>query len=511
LAILVAMVAAVAAPKSAIAYTFGAGIQAGAEEKVFDWSTSACEDTDIPDSPARAFRDASGQVQLIATHYIGRRWLGFDLNGVQHRCEVLLNSAYDPNPAAYNDKQWIASTYTLDGVTVHALIHQEYQGSTHPNQCDPSSAAIKCRFFNIAYAKSTDWGVTYKRRAAPSDLVATLPYTYSTMLNNGPGGIRQPSNIVYRPDGYYYVMVAADAQGAQQGGTCLMRTHTLGDPSSWRAWDGSSFTVRFIDPYVETAEPPEAHVCAPVAPAEIGVMPESLTYNTYFGKYLLIGSDSTRSPKGFYYSLSSDLIHWSPRTLFMQAELPWRYTCGTPDPVFQPSLLFPGSPARNLNTTSQNNYLYFTRINIYYNSTACWQPLDRDLIRIPIRFTSGQGPAAEPNCSVVKASPNRIRSPNNRWVPVKLSDPAHSLIIEVYSVVQDEPVNGIATARYGTVPDQVRVRAAARPDGDGRVYRIAFTGTGRNNTCWGTATVGVSRNGRAVDTPGAYNALTPPP
>ena len=34
----------------------------GGEQKVFDWSEDACETMDIPDSPARAFRDQDGQV-----------------------------------------------------------------------------------------------------------------------------------------------------------------------------------------------------------------------------------------------------------------------------------------------------------------------------------------------------------------------------------------------------------------------------------------------------------------
>jgi len=42
----------------------------GPEEVVFDWSKDACESNDFPDVPARAFRDAWGRLQLIASHYI---------------------------------------------------------------------------------------------------------------------------------------------------------------------------------------------------------------------------------------------------------------------------------------------------------------------------------------------------------------------------------------------------------------------------------------------------------
>ncbi len=45
----------------------GAGPDVGREEMVFDWSRMLAEPRDIPDAPARAFRDATGQVNLVAS------------------------------------------------------------------------------------------------------------------------------------------------------------------------------------------------------------------------------------------------------------------------------------------------------------------------------------------------------------------------------------------------------------------------------------------------------------
>jgi hypothetical protein len=77
----------------------------GTEENVFDWSQSACEAADIPDTPARAFRDASGRVQLIASHYINRRMIGSDLNHVARDCRVIMRSDFDPDPADFDDRE----------------------------------------------------------------------------------------------------------------------------------------------------------------------------------------------------------------------------------------------------------------------------------------------------------------------------------------------------------------------------------------------------------------------
>ena len=49
------------------------------------------------------------------------------------------------------------------------------------------------------------------------------------------------------------ILVSAEYRD-QSAGVCLMRTQTLGDPKSWRAWDGEGFNVRFIDPYRDSAQ-----------------------------------------------------------------------------------------------------------------------------------------------------------------------------------------------------------------------------------------------------------------
>ncbi|MBV8358727.1 MAG: hypothetical protein JO189_12425, partial [Deltaproteobacteria bacterium] len=47
------------------------GVVVGPKELVFD-TRNGCEEIDIPDEPARAFRDYNGVVHLIATHFVAR-------------------------------------------------------------------------------------------------------------------------------------------------------------------------------------------------------------------------------------------------------------------------------------------------------------------------------------------------------------------------------------------------------------------------------------------------------
>ena len=89
-----------------------------------------------------------------------------------------MNSRLDADPAKYADHEWLAAPYTDDGRTVYSLVHDEYQGQTHPGRC-PSGVYLKCWYNSITLAVSTDGGRTFthaERRRA--HLVASVPYRY---------------------------------------------------------------------------------------------------------------------------------------------------------------------------------------------------------------------------------------------------------------------------------------------------------------------------------------------
>jgi hypothetical protein len=359
----------------------------GAEEVVFDWSRDACEPDDIPDLPVRAFRDADNRVVVVNSHFVNRRFVGPDLTNLEHDCEVILRSTGNGDPAQFADREWIAATYTEDGKTVHALLHNEYQGHLHADRC-PSSDYPKCWYNTVTSAVSRDGGASFFHPLPPPQhLVASVPYHY--VPDGGPFGLFSPSNIVRdRDDGYFYALVVALAHEEQSLGTCVMRTRNLADPKSWRAWDGRSYSRRFVDPYSEQAAPID-HVCPPVSREQIRHMNASLTYNTFFDKYLLVDAAVTYDPGksrdvgGVYFSLSDDLVNWSRRKLIFEAELRESFQCGDRNPIQYPSVLDPGSPSRNFETTGRRVLLFFTQ----HHFEGCQPSNDRDLVRIPIEFS----------------------------------------------------------------------------------------------------------------------------
>jgi hypothetical protein len=346
----------------------------GPVQTVFDWTTDRCEDLDIPDLPARAFRGADGHVQLIAAHFVNRRFTGADLDHLTHDCSVILPSDLNPDPAAYDDHEWIAAPYTPDGMTVYALIHDEYHGWEH-GQCAVTSYDPTCWYNAITLAVSTDGGASYVDHSPPR-LVASVPERY--VPGQGPAGVFTPSNIVRNPrDGYYYTLAYVNQRNSYIG-NCLLRTKNLADPASWRAWSGigTTFSTTFVDPYGSNPNPSQ-HLCTPISRQEPrDLQPNNLTYSTAARQWLLVG----QALQGVYFSLSADLITWTPPQLFYPAQVTWNYKCGDPDPIAYPSLIDPASTDRNFGTVGSTAYLYFTQ----FHYSNCQQTLDRDLVRVPI-------------------------------------------------------------------------------------------------------------------------------
>lgn len=358
----------------------------GPEEVVFDWTRDRCDDEDLPDLPVRAFKDHLGRVQVLRSHYRTRRLIGPTLDDVTRDCRVVLDSRRSPDPADYDGYQWLASVHTEDGQHIVALVHNEHQGHRYPGQC-PSGNYDRCWYNSITWVESFDGGESYVRPPIPRHRVASLPYRFQP--DTGPSGYFEPSNMVTK-DGYAYVLVRTMIAGAQDWGTCLLRSATAGDPGSWLAWDGSGFTVQFIDPYRMAVSEPERHVCAPIARDQIQTMNYSLIWNTAIRQWLLVGISAdwnktqNRVVWGIYYSWSRDLVQWAPRRLLLEGVVPWSYRCGDADPLHYPSVLDPASQSRTFATMSARAYLYFTR----FHYVDCRQTLDADLIRVPIAITT---------------------------------------------------------------------------------------------------------------------------
>jgi hypothetical protein len=129
-----------------------------------------------------------------------------------------------------------------------------------------------------------------------------------------------------------------------------------------------------------------------------------------------------------------------------------------------------------------------------------------------------------PDCTPVTPDETVLWPPNHQLVLVTISGATDAdgdtVTLTVDGVTQDEPVNALGDGTTEPdaflVPshsDQVELRAERSGTGDGRVYRIAFTGDdGRGGTCTGVVRVAVpkSQSKAAVDSaPPSYDSLVP--
>lgn len=236
--------------------------------------------------------------------------------------------------------------------------------------CD--GEGFDCQQVELTASVSTDGGATFSPSAGASSVIASpgVPYRHDVGLL----AMWQPSNIVRHPtDGHFYMLTQFDdhRDGSVQL-TCLLRTETIEDPSSWRAWDGNGFNLSFASSaYDAGTEAPEN--CASVVTPPIG----GLTWNTHLERFVAIGGFTNAGPTGQYLTTSTDLIEWT-RPVFIQAA---EFVYTADDPPFEPyaTLIDPTSESMSYDTTGATPYLYFTRINDLGS-------LDFDLVRVPLRL-----------------------------------------------------------------------------------------------------------------------------
>jgi len=166
---------------------------------------------------------------------------------------------------------------------------------------------------------SHDWGATFRHAAPPPQhLVAATPYGYDE--SQAAFGWGDPSNIMKHPtDGHYYAALWNRHQiGLQAPGICMMRTNNLLDPKSWRAWNGTNFSVPFANPYTLEPGTEADHICVvtnlPAGDVHTGCAAHGLVWSEYLQEFVVtLGcmQASDADPRHFQLATSKDLIHWS--------------------------------------------------------------------------------------------------------------------------------------------------------------------------------------------------------
>ncbi|PZX17121.1 hypothetical protein LX81_01753 [Palleronia aestuarii] len=334
---------------------------ATAQTVLYDWSEDACARWDIPDTPARFWREEGG-VALVAGSESSRIARGPDPFTLSRDCGVVYAGGHDPDPTQNDDRAWIHSTWLRPDGRFEALAHVEYHGHRHGTCLAEDYAA--CWRNSVIALERTDAG-RFDRRPGPP--VAALPFPYDPAQTRRTGYFN-PSNI-FRDGDFLHVFVFAEASGAQARGACLLRRPLPG--GEWRAWDGEGFAARLDGG-------PDGDTCAPVD----GVVSTlSSVVADASGGWLAVTPRTVSGRPGLWLQRSDDLIHWTEPELLAALPLLWRRDCAAPAVYAYPALLAPESPSRNFDVLDGPVWLTAVRMPL---DGACRVGPERDLVAWPL-------------------------------------------------------------------------------------------------------------------------------
>ena len=324
---------------------------------LYDSKRDACAPIDVPDINARAYRDADGSVVMFAMHFQNRALRGPDLTHVRIDCHVALDSALDANPAHYDDRRYIAATWTTNGRDVSALVHEEYHADQHKT-CRVGDS-LGCWFNTVLAFQSADGGASFV--ASAPLVVASAPFKQDVEQGRH-RGFFNPSNM-FSDGRWTYAFISTTGWAGQAPGNCLFRTAKPADIGAWRAWDGKGFTVRYESPYSSRAEPKP---CASIAPFlfPVGAVVRDQRHKVWIAVFQAAATGAT-SLEGFYYATAHDLFHWSAPRLLMAGRTAYSNLCAVgPSIINYPSLMDPTSTSRNFDTIGDRPLLFFDIIAV---------------------------------------------------------------------------------------------------------------------------------------------------
>jgi hypothetical protein len=363
-------------------------------EFAFEFCREACPNLnprehvrgDVPDSMPIAWfdrqRNESSLISATSQGIHASTSVGGSLDSLSRTdCRrVVFNSSFETTPQSYANHQWLQSVRLLANGSAYGLVHNEFKpelrgtpeyNSTYcpcilSNSCRGGS---DCELWSTGLAASHDGGRSFQLVAKPPQHVAfTLPHRYTDgqdLAGYGAVGTMLPGG-----DGAYYGFVNIAGSSLQQSGVaagnCPFRTSDLSDPSAYRGWDGSGYSVRWRSPYLpggsqgagkcvtvptNGTSPFDAHVCLRrfVDGGESGAA----------AGYLAVGPHSSRGDGGVRYTecaqegadafehcATGDGARWSPLSpdtiLSLHSADRWQTVSGL---VLYPVLLDHSSPA----------------------------------------------------------------------------------------------------------------------------------------------------------------------
>lgn len=341
---------------------------------LFSWQHDKCDELDIPDAGLRVFRRFDGQVVGIASHYVIRPLLGPSVTELKRRdCTPALVSQQRAEVSEFDDRIWLAATWTDDGRHIAAIGHNEYHGELHAN-CIGTSPR-QCRYGVLTLFSSDDGGRSFRRSGVRPIAAPSVQFKRDQGRDVG---YFQPSNVI-DVAGIKYVFVRTTGGGRQNAATCLMRSQNPRDATSWEVYDGTGFKASSFDPYQDDQK--NAVNCAQIP--KLNGLVWSVVRHRDRGIFVAILTviESASKKTRLAFSTSTNLLDWSSPRPIEGVELGWDDACSS-EFFHYPSLIDPEAPGRNFDSVGDHALLFLTAIH----RSKCHATMDRDLVYRPVRI-----------------------------------------------------------------------------------------------------------------------------
>ena len=160
------------------------------------------------------------------------------------------------------------------------------------------------------------------------------------------------------------MFAATTGWAGQPSGGCLFRSDDRLDPTRWRGFDGTGFTLVARDPY--RAKPPRQPPCRAIEPfpAPVG----GLVRHSGTGAFVTVfqaKADGSLPGTRFSATASRDLLAWDKPRLILAGRTLHDDPCTSgPGLISYPALIDPGAQGRNFDYVGDTADLYYMTLRV---------------------------------------------------------------------------------------------------------------------------------------------------
>lgn len=334
-----------------------------------------CDNSYLPDAPARAFRNAQNQIVLFAPNFKNRAMTGPDFPGLAHDCRIRFAAGNRPSADTLDDRSWLHAFHTKDGINIFSLISASFIPYRHGLPCGGGSGTTDCWINGIAAAYSDNSGDTFSYHAdVPKHIFMAPPQPYDNSIAVQPSYVSVTNFVPWR-DSLFAMVWRRNATGVASF-NCLIAADTS-DLDHWSVLTTGGFAP------MSSFTPGLGWTLNSFSPKPVAGLSRNvrgLVLHEPTQTFIAVYQDRVNNIPGFYYSTSKDLQNWSGRTMLYPGAA--RSTVTAEDAYEYPAFLDENSSDRNFGKVDDHFRLFFTKFA--YTGSG----YKRLLVAVPVKVTS---------------------------------------------------------------------------------------------------------------------------